>query len=265
MESYTTLVTCYFQLGKAKHSHNNYLQWIDNFLSNVKTPIIIFCDPESEEMIREKRKPYIEQTHIIVIKLEDFYTSRYLSVFRNNYLQDFEKDKHSVELYMVWAEKTEFLKKAMELNIFKSEFYVWIDIGAFRNRADKGDISLDLIKNWPDQEKMKALPKDKIILGRAGQFPPDCNRLMNNGLTVQEFTKVIRSIVGTIFIMHKDMILVWWKLYYWMLETFIKYNRPILKDQSIMANIAVAFPKKVLIIERIANLDPWFFMEYVFA
>jgi len=112
---------------------------------------------------------------------------------------------------------------------------------------------------------MKALPKDKIILGRAGQFPPDCNRLMNNGLTVQEFTKVIRSIVGTIFIMHKDMILVWWKLYYWMLETFIKYNRPILKDQSIMANIAVAFPKKVLIIERIANLDPWFFMEYVFA
>jgi hypothetical protein len=32
-----------------------------------------------------------------------------------------------------------------------------------------------------------------------------------------------------------------------------------------MANIAVAFPKKVLIIERIANLDPWFFMEYVFA
>ena len=47
MESYTTLVTCYFQLGKAKHSHNNYLQWIDNFLRNVKTPIIIFCDPES--------------------------------------------------------------------------------------------------------------------------------------------------------------------------------------------------------------------------
>ena len=153
----------------------------------------------------------------------------------------------------------------MELNIFKSEFYVWIDIGAFRNRADKCDISLDLIKNWPNQEKMKALPKDKIILGRAGQFPPDCNRLMNNGLTVLEFTKVIRSIVGTIFIMHKDMVILWWKLYYWMLETFIKYNRPILKDQSIMANIAVAFTKKVLIIERIANLDPWFFMEYVFA
>jgi hypothetical protein len=65
--------------------------------------------------------------------------------------------------------------------------------------------------------------------------------------------------------MHKDMAMVWWRLYYWMLETFAKYGRVILKDQSIMANVAVSFPKKVQILDKIDGLDPWFFLINIFV
>jgi len=265
IESYTTLVSCYFRLEKSKHSHDNYMVWMDNFLENVETPLIIFCDEDSEKLIKEKRKKFLDKTKIILTKPNDFHTWKYFDIFKENYNRDFEKDKHSVPLYMIWSEKSNFIRRAVEINPYKSEFFVWIDIGAFRNRGKYGDLSLEQIKTWPNEAKIKALPHDKVILGKAGEFPRDCNILLQNGLTKGEFTYVLKSIVGTVFIMHKDMAMVWWRLYYWMLETFAKYGRVILKDQSIMANVAVSFPKKVQILDKIDGLDPWFFLINIFV
>ena len=259
----TTLVSCYFQINKSKHGHENYLKWIHNFLSNVNTPLVVFCDDESVNMLQNARgdKPM----KLITQTLDDFYTAKYKQIFEANYQIDFEKHQHSVPLYMIWAEKSNFLKRAYELNHYNTDYYIWVDIGAFRNRPNKGDIPLNLIENWPSQEKMSQIPHNKVLLGKAGQFPPECEILLSNGLTKGEFTRLAKTIVGGIFAMHKSMIERWYTLYYWTLETFANNNRVILKDQSIMANISVAFPKDVKIINRIPDLDAWFFMLWLLA
>ena len=54
---------------------------------------------------------------LITQTLDDFYTSKYKPIFEANYQIDFEKHQHSVPLYMIWAEKSNFLKRAYELII----------------------------------------------------------------------------------------------------------------------------------------------------
>jgi hypothetical protein len=39
-------------------------------------------------------------------------------------------------VYWVWNEKTDLLKKVVELNPFSSEYFYWIDMGSLRPAAN---------------------------------------------------------------------------------------------------------------------------------
>jgi len=47
--------------------------------------------------------------------------------------KDREADIHSPELYIIWALKQEFVKKAIQRNPYDSTHFVWCDIGCFRS------------------------------------------------------------------------------------------------------------------------------------
>ena len=40
------------------------------------------------------------------------------------------------ELYIVWAEKTNLMKRAADTNHFNSFYFLWLDIGAVRHKVE---------------------------------------------------------------------------------------------------------------------------------
>jgi len=127
-----TIVTGYFQLKQAKASHDTYSKWMRNMLS-IENPMVIFCDSASEQMIQEMRAGKMEYTKIILTSFNEFYSYRYARNFLEHYKMDQEQRVgHNMFLYMIWSEKSHFLKRAIELNPFSTEYFVWCDIGCFR-------------------------------------------------------------------------------------------------------------------------------------
>jgi hypothetical protein len=102
--------------------------------------IIIFLDMNDTltyNHIMNCRKDYMDKTMIISEKIQDWATYKYLDYWNHCHNIDRENSYHSVELYMLWNEKTYFVKRAMEKNPFNSEWFFWSDIGCCRNDNDK--------------------------------------------------------------------------------------------------------------------------------
>ena len=96
----------------------------------------------------------------------------------------------------------ELMLKSTLSNPFKSEWFIWTDIGCFRNRNKKVDIDLSLIKNWPNETKLDQLLKDKINMVLV--VPPnkkDFFELHPNGISKHSI-EFQRCISATIFILH---------------------------------------------------------------
>ena len=129
---------------------------------------------------------------------------------------------------MIWSEKSHFLKRAIELNPFSTDYFVWCDIGCFR-------VPNTRYLQWPSPSKIATLDKNKVLLLSVQPFNPgelQCNH--KEGLPLFQFTN---RIGGTIFGGGKDILLQWHDKYYEMLEYFISIGRFIGKDQSIMNSV----------------------------
>ncbi len=162
-----TLVTAYFDLGRkqTRYSGNPYPGWIRNFLPFVRWPLVIFCDEQSLDMLKEARgdKPAVYH----VIRLQEFVVYPYRAL-----CERLESDGGtSAEYGLVWNEKCNFLRRALSENSFGSEMFYWCDIGMFRPRR----VELRLWENaeWPNLKVCRALPQDKVVLARIylGGYP----------------------------------------------------------------------------------------------
>jgi hypothetical protein len=131
-----TVVTAYYEV-KNKYKHADYTEWAQNFLQ-IPFNLIVYTDKANEGLIRKLRGnlPMV----LIEKNLEDFEAYK----LKNKYDEFAERDSernpktgdkyHSSELYMIWAEKIKFTNDAIKLNPYKSNFFVWCDIGVFRDK-----------------------------------------------------------------------------------------------------------------------------------
>ena len=255
--NHTTIVTSYFQI-KSKFPHKQYLEWMKNMLYYIASPMVIFTDKESEPVIKEMRKPHLNNTRIIITSITDFYCYQWKSYWNFHYKFDPEQQIHSPELYMIWAEKTEMVRKAIELNPFNSEFYLWSDIGCFRNRTHLGDIHPKDCVNWPSESKVEKLKCDKVYFDKTGDIPELFKILLLNGLTKHPITRLLAT-VGGLFILHKNMMDKWHQEFYNMLQLYFANNRFAGKDQTIMANVYLKNPEIIELINVPNGEDKWFY------
>ena len=107
---------------KSKFSFDNYLLWVENLLL-LNRSIVFFVDKEISSIIKIKRpKLYENKTIWIELSITQFYSYKnFKKNFAESYLIDKEKSYHSIPLYMIWAEKCYFVKKAIYHNYFKSK------------------------------------------------------------------------------------------------------------------------------------------------
>jgi hypothetical protein len=248
-----TIVTAYFKLEQAKTPHETYLKWMQNMLI-IDNPMIIFCEKESAPFIREIRRSTVNKTAIIITSYSEFYSYRYLATFEKHYEKDTEKHVgHSVPLYMVWCEKAHFLKRAIEMNPFETDYFLWVDIGCFRRPNSQ-------FLNWPNPDKIEKLPQDKVLWLSVYPFTSQelaCGK--KEDLPLFQFENRIGA---TIFGGGKDILLQWHKWYYEMLEYFISIDRFIGKDQSIVNSVYLLHREQCELVQwKMGCHDPWFYLQ----
>lgn len=247
-----TIVGCYYNLKESKHSIKDYNKWISNFLM-IETPKIIFTNKETYS---EYFKDYSNENTFFVLKeFEEFKTWKYIDKFKEHFELDPEKNIHNIYLYLLWNEKTEFLKNSANIDKFKTEYFIYCDMGCFR----KKDLMRYYIK-WPNNKIIKKIKKVTLLL--TNNFDKQDLIIKDNGLPGSFLYK--NRIGGGIICVPKNQINIWHEKYYYILEKFIKNNRFIGKDQSIMATVCILYPNILELIPAKKSkycIDEWFYLQ----
>lgn len=132
-----TFITSFFDLGKRenntqrKQSHV-YLEK-SLFVLNLDVNLVIFIEEEYVDYVTEHRKPFEKKTKIIPMKFEDLhYYQHYEEIAQNmktHPIHNSSSYKDTPNYIILMWEKLEFVKKAIEDNPFKSDYFAWIDFG----------------------------------------------------------------------------------------------------------------------------------------
>jgi len=248
----TTLVSCYYKLGKSKHTHEEYDTWIRNLLVNINinTNIVIFTSKNEKsylETILEDNKNI--QYTIIVKELSELEINKlYPNIWEDQEMMDPNKRCGRARgCYQLWNSKFHFLKEAIENNPYNSEYFVWNDIG---NVRDKNIIPF--LKSYPKKDKISQDKLDIVLL---------------NGFTkVQDFFCDEVHFSGSMFGGHKNTVLTICDLYYKYFQYYIVNNRFIGCDQQIISSIFVKHVNLFNpIIPKECKVDPWFYLYQYYS
>ena len=238
-----TIVSTYYKI-KSKHKPRDYFDWISNFF-RINRSIIFFASKKFIHRLKSLRpKEFSNKTVFIPFEIEEFYSYKnFYNEFKKSFSIDFEKIHHSIALYLVWAEKCNFLKKAIAKNYFNSKCFYWVDAGYFREK----EIIKRFSNNWPSNKK--CLEDQRILMGQVKNFS---NSEKEKILSFDEKTHIkLRkniNVIGGIFGGQSKNILKFIYLYYDTIKLYIKNGIFIGKDQNIFTYIAFSHPEIIKLI-----------------
>lgn len=163
-----TLVTAYFNLGDKSglgRDQHFYYEKIRYFFPHIRWPLVIFCDKESLNGIKQLRRE--KPATYIVTTLKEFHVYQYYGRFYWDRVCKQSAFEYQ-DIHMVWNEKFNFIRRAIELNPYESDMFFWCDAGCFRGAGAKGASIMNLSDRieWPDLQVCRKLPQDKAILMR---------------------------------------------------------------------------------------------------
>jgi hypothetical protein len=166
LSSFPTIVTMFYNIRKIETTNTtlnkniiDYLELANQFILKLPYPLFIAIDNNDDEIenyILEKRKNMNSITYLYKEKLEMTYFYQYLekiiqlqSIF-NIYTINLTKD---TPLYIILnSNKFHYMQKAIDMNIFNSSHFIWMDFGI--NHVAKNTEKIhDWILNVPDKIK----------------------------------------------------------------------------------------------------------------
>jgi hypothetical protein len=123
----TTLVSAFIANVNSRKDRTleKYIEY-GNILLQTKLQKIIFID---ETIFDEFKKYSNEVTYLIPVKKESIYLYEYKELLTNFKLNSKSPKKDTLEYIFTMCSKTEWIKKAIELNYFNSINFIWIDFG----------------------------------------------------------------------------------------------------------------------------------------
>lgn len=124
-------------------------------LLKANIPKIIFID---EDLFEDLKIYTNENTVIIPLKKSDWYFNDYKDNITNFDLNTNNKTKDTLEYMFTMCNKTEWMKKAIELNHFDTDSFIWVDFGIryiFKNDSDETFIQKIERLNEPIYEKIR--------------------------------------------------------------------------------------------------------------
>lgn len=132
----TTVVTAFYPL-KSKHSIEKYLEWINNFCK-IPCNLVLFTNAELAPIFQKLRQDL--PTRIMVRPFESYEMTNpeWMALWTKHHGLDREAAIHSPSLYAVWAMKQEVVSLTIDMNPFKTNWFVWCDIGIHRDASKHG-------------------------------------------------------------------------------------------------------------------------------
>jgi hypothetical protein len=224
----TTVVSIYFQFNFGKHSKEEYKIWNKNALLSITSPLVLFTDQKSKDefiQIRSENITYMVYKDVweLMNELEILRNKSYIQEYKNNQLEkDPEKDVHNPDLYAIWNLKAFIMNKTAQLNPFGSSFFIYSDLGAWRN---------GIIENWPDNKfvcYLNELLKNRMLFGQINYVNDpkgfDINRDSIEGGFYAGSKKAIENYAKLFYKIHDDRL----------------FNKKLFigKDQTMMNHIA---------------------------
>jgi len=126
--SKATIVTAFIKDINKNRKIEDYIEYGKKLLS-VPVPKIVFIDTESYKLYFSHMKN--EHTHFIIFNLSDMYLQDYKHLITDFNLETYDNDKDTMEYIFVQCYKTEWVRRAIELDIYNTEQYIWVDFGIF--------------------------------------------------------------------------------------------------------------------------------------
>lgn len=162
------LITAYFPLKAAKHSHAEYDYWLTNFMGRLHTDMYIFCPPAEEAHLRDLvgkaalssgnhaaggvaigRKVYFDTR--FTTSLETPVLSSFVQQADDQWAKDVEKHINNPDLYAIWNSKAYFVGEAVRETTSDGrrayQYYFWQDAGAMR--------TANTLRYWPDMGRVQ--------------------------------------------------------------------------------------------------------------
>jgi hypothetical protein len=149
-----TVVTAFYEIP-SKFSKETYWNWFHNF-AKIPCNLMVFTSPGLVHKVSEQRKTLASKTCIISVPFNQLFHYQFIDKYKKQHVKDYYKD-HSPELYVIWAEKIKFIHRAIDINHFKTNKFIWCDFGAFR------DNTFDYSK-WPRPEKIVSGKMNMLLL-----------------------------------------------------------------------------------------------------
>lgn len=223
-----TVVTAYYSIPKAKHSENDFYLWAENFLK-IPFNLVVFTDKKNKHWIKSLRKDL--PITIIEKDFNDLYFNRYKTFYDEvaandkevNHLNG-EKYHQNAGLYIVWNEKVILMNEAINLNPYRSNFFVWLDIGTIREK--------EYLKNIFLTSNLMVSDKITFFMNK------DISNYSKNYLTDSE-----SGVQGNLQIGDQTA----WRVYQYLYKItqydLMQNNIACGKDQSIMSTMVIRYPE----------------------
>lgn len=247
-----TLVTGYFRI-KSKHSLKQYYEWIKNFLQ-INRSMIFFIDKSFYKKIIYKRpKEFRNKTIWILTSIEDFYSYKHFyEDFKLTHEIDIEKKIHNTKMYLIWAEKSNFLKIGSLKNYFNSKCLYWVDVGSFRDKK-----KLQKYKNnWPSFKKCNE--DGRVIMNQIKEFSlSKIEEIKNFNNTAHLELQKNYNVDGSLFGGQINYNIKFCELYYNTIKLFQNKKIFIGKDQNLYTYIAFLHSDIV----KLVYSGIWFYLQ----
>lgn len=271
-----TLVTCWY-LVKSKYSHEKYVSWIQNLLSIVNNfNLVIYTDLDSYKYIYKLHNISNNDKIMVVFRpFHQFYTYKYKEQWINNHNKSVMHLHKLIDwkLNMIWNEKIFFVKDAYYNNYFNTPLYAWCDIGYFRNNFD--DINTQLLYNWPNNKKLNEEPFTIPVI-HYGCVQNNNSEFLKIAISIKKHyeprTKSIKTeepnsnydslcFAGGFFLLQKQLIDYYAKIYLDKLEYYFANNYFIKDDQTIVNDLIFSNPNSFYIHNENTKYNNWFMFQ----
>ena len=143
----------------------HYLEY-GNQLLKVNLPKIVFIDKDTYNEYFLEKIGYYPLTKFIPIEKEDMYLYKYKEMANKFDIVTGDTKKDTIEFVFVQCMKTEWVKQAIEMNIYNTDQFAWVDFGIFHFIKDSKALNEGL-----KQMSSKNYDKVRIPCGKPPDFP----------------------------------------------------------------------------------------------
>lgn len=132
-----TFVTAFINnANKRKDRDQSWYLERGKVLLNISVPKIVFIEKDLIPLLSHINPDF---NLLIPYCLNDMYLYDYINSLSNNVITN-NPNKDTIEYFMVQCNKTEWVKKAIEINHFNTEQFIWIDFGIYQFYEDIGSV-----------------------------------------------------------------------------------------------------------------------------